>query len=71
MRGLVRTIHCRRSRHHSARLEAASVDVDELTVSGEAADGEAVHRLLNESSPIFSYSISACRVERVSVHRQR
>src|SRR5437899_9239956 len=24
--------------------------VDELTVSGEAADGEAVHRLLNESS---------------------
>ena len=50
MCGLVRTIIADDHAIVREGLKQLLSTVDELTVSGEAADGEAVHRLLNESS---------------------
>ncbi|MDX6527402.1 MAG: hypothetical protein QOI43_2913, partial [Gaiellales bacterium] len=50
MCGLVRTIIADDHAIIREGLKQLLSTVDELTVSGEAADGEAVHRLLNESS---------------------
>ena len=50
MSGLVRTIIADDHAVVREGLKQLLSTVDELTVSGEAADGEAVHRLLNESS---------------------
>ena len=50
MGGLVRTIIADDHAFIREGLKQLLSTVDELTVSGEAADGEAVHRLLNESS---------------------
>jgi DNA-binding NarL/FixJ family response regulator len=49
MCGLVRTIIADDHAIIREGLKQLLSTVDELTVSGEAADGEAVHRLLNES----------------------
>jgi DNA-binding NarL/FixJ family response regulator len=50
MSGLVRTIIADDHAIIREGLKQLLSTVDALTVSGEAADGEAVHRLLNESS---------------------
>jgi DNA-binding NarL/FixJ family response regulator len=50
MSGLVRTIIADDHAFIRQGLKQLLSTVDGLTVSGEAADGEAVHRLLNESS---------------------
>jgi DNA-binding NarL/FixJ family response regulator len=62
MFGLVRTIIADDHAIMREGLKQLLSTVDELTVSGEAADAEAVHRLLNENSADLLILDLACRV---------